>query len=194
MTAGVSLWASVSWHMQIGCSLTGTWNAEHVSTDFIIDPAFLCHPVDSRQLVRWLEADRLLPARRREQCIKHLLTLPEQIAVALSSNRISFDFVVEQGEERYYWEFHEQQHLKLTVARLELIYALDGSEYRVPRYLQRLLRDVWRVECFRDLTIVWHDWFERNKNSYVPAITRGFHEYHRPGTFSFRAFCAIQNR
>jgi hypothetical protein len=169
--------------------LVKSWDAELVPTAFVIDPTFTRLPVGSQQLVRWLEADRLLPAHRREQCIERLRDLPEQIVITLRSHRISFDFVVERGQERYYWEFHEQQHLKLADDRPQAVYAADGSMFRVPRYLQRLLRDVWRVKYFPNLTIVWHDWFAENRDSYVPVICRGFQEYHRPGMFSFRAFC-----
>ena len=166
------------------------WGTELVPTAFFIDPTFTRLPVDCRQLVRWLKADHLLPYLHRHECIKLLEKLPEKIVV-FDSRRISFDFVVERENERYYWEFHEEQHL-LKDNRPKVVFAEDGvRSYPVPRYLQRLLRDVWRVKHFSDFTIVWHDWFAENRGSYVPAISRGFQEHHRRGTFSFRAFCTV---
>ena len=175
---------------QFCAHIVEAWGAELVPTAFVIDPTLTHCPVDSRQIVRWLKADQLLPCRQRQECIKRLLDLPKRIVV-FGSRPISFDFVVQRENERYYWEFHEQQHFKLTDPRLRVVYAEDGSKYPVPRYLQRLLRDVWRVNNFPDFTIVWHDWFAENCDSYVPALGPGFQEHHRPGAFSFRTFCTL---
>lgn len=163
-----------------------------VNQHFEIDPRSLdCH-LDARELIACLEADRCLPAVKRQQCIGALRKLPAWIRVAREPSRISFDVVVERRGHVYYWEFHEEQHRTLAVDRLEPVYGPEGKEFRVPRYLQRLIRDIWRAKTFPDFTIVWSDWFETQRKSYDPSIAYGFREYHLPDKFSFGAFCARQ--
>jgi len=162
-----------------------------VNQRFTLDPKTLDSELDTRELLACLEADRSLPAVKRQRCIETLKTLPTQIRVAREISRISFDVVVERHGRIYYWEFHEKQHRTLTVDRPEPIYGPHGKEeFRVPRYLQRLIRDIWRIKAYPDLTIVWWDWFETHRASYDPSIAFGFREYQLPGEFSFGSFCS----
>ncbi len=154
------------------------------------DPAALDCLISTRGLLACLNADCCLPTVKRQECIDLVRTLPAQIRVAIELFRISFDIVVEQNGQPYYWEFHEQQHRSLLDGREKSIYGLNGEEYRVPRFLQRLVRDVWRVQAFPDFTIVWYDWFKTYKQSYKPVLSSGFREYRLPSQFSFEAFCA----
>ena len=155
-----------------------------------VDPRCLDKCVDRDKLVDWLEADKLLPATRRNRCIEVLRGCPSQLKVALEPSRISFDFVVMQDGQPYYWEFHERQHRELKKDRpWREIYRDDGSPLKVPRYLQRLVRDVWRVLYFRPYTIVWFDWFAANQASYLPSLQTGLNEFHIRDGFSFQKFC-----
>jgi hypothetical protein len=163
------------------------WRKEN----YLIPSAYLEKVVDAHQLIAWLEAETLLPSKKRQQCIQMLKGGPQQLKVAVQVSRISFDIVVVADERAYYWEFHEEQHRKLTVARKSKVYTLDGTAVEMPRYLQRLVRDVWRTLYFRPYTIVWSDWFEASAATYHVALSDGFQEFYKVGSFSFRRFCHI---
>jgi len=147
--------------------------------------------VDTHALVTWLETERLLPDAKCKQCIHVLKGCPAQIKIALKASQISFDIVVVRDQQAYYWEFHEEQHRRLTVSRTKKVFATDGRAIEVPRYVQRLVRDVWRTLHFRPYTIVWSDWFEENQLSYKATLGEGVQEFHKEGKFSFRRFCRI---
>ncbi|MGD0793823.1 MAG: hypothetical protein ABR920_18820 [Terriglobales bacterium] len=157
---------------------------------FALDPAKLNCPVSTPGLLACLNADCSLPKAKRQGCIDLVGRLPAQIRVATKPSRISFDLVVEHDGRTYYWEFHEEQHRRLTVRRARPVYRPNGEELWVPRFLQRLVRDVWRVKTFPDFTIVWCDWFETHRQSFDPVIAPGFREHYLPGRFSFEKFCA----
>lgn len=160
-----------------------------INKNFPIAPHYLDYFVDTNQLVASIQADQLLPKQKRQQCLEFLKTCPSLLRVASKPSQISFDIVIEQGDKLYYWEFHEEQHRRLTVDRIKKVFAPDGTAHEIPRYLQRLIRDVWRVQHFQSYTIIWSDWFAYNQMSYKPQLEEGFHEYYREGKFSFQAFC-----
>jgi hypothetical protein len=149
--------------------------------------------VDRDQLIVWLKADTLLSDAKRQDCIKRLQArrCPPQLKVALEPSKISFDFVIVQGDKTWYWEFHEEQHRTLKDARPKQVFARDGKPFDVPRYLQRLIRDVWRVLYVRPYTIVWFDWFAANQAIYLPSLQDGLYEFHLSDRFSFREFCQM---
>ena len=153
--------------------------------------AYLEKLVDTHQLIAWLETETLLPNTRRQQCVQILKGYPEQLKVALQVSRISFDIVVVADQQAYYWEFHEEQHRRLKVARMSKVFAPDGTAIEVPRYLQRLIRDVWRTLYFRPYTIVWSDWFAAHAATYRVALGDSFQEFYTAGRFSFREFCHL---
>lgn len=166
--------------------------AQVINNKFSIDPEYLNCFIQRNEIIAKLERDTLLPRQRRLKCLELLKKCPPQIKVTSNINRISFDIVIEQNQQIYYWEFQESQHRNLKNKKLKkspLIYnAIDNNGIEVPRYLQRLIRDVWRASCFPSYTIVWYDWFERNQHTYKPELKTHFDEMCLPGKFSFRAF------
>jgi hypothetical protein len=166
------------------------FGGELLNERFPLAPASLDYLLEKSQLITWLDADRCLALSRRQRCIDGLCELPSHIRIAMKATNVSFDVVIQQCGHTYYWEFHEQQHRSLTVDRLTPIYGLDGHEYRIPRFLQRLLRDVWRIKAFPNVSIFWDDWFARMSSCSQPSMIHGFREYHLPGKFSFKSFCA----
>jgi len=160
--------------------------------NFPLPAESLKNPVHTAQLLAALETDALLPARQRTQCIELLRICPPELAVALNPNRISFDLVVVAATESYYWEYHEEQHRRLTVTRPKQLYdARTHAPIPVPRFLQRLVRDIWRVQSFQPYTIVWKDWFGVHQYTYQPMLQAGLHEFALPGKFSFRSFYQV---
>lgn len=166
-------------------------NVKVVEQSFSIDRKSLDSLVNTEKLLAWLHADKLMPAAKRRKCLEILKSCPPQLKVALDVSQISFDFVLVQNGQTYYWEFHEEQHRKLTVERIQMVFAPDGSPFHVPRYVQRLVRDVWRTLYFRPYTIVWSDWFAANHGTFRPLLSDGFQEFHKISKFSFGVFCQV---
>lgn len=163
-------------------------HATVIHQNFPIPSHYLSQTIDTHRLIKCLQIDQILPAKARSECIRILNNCPSQLKVALTPSQISFDMVVKAGTDIYYWEFHEEQHWKLTVPRPQKVYTADNKPLEIPRYLQRLIRDIWRLEHFPAYTIVWHDWFEENQVQYAPELLKSIEEFHLPGKFSFRQF------
>jgi len=163
-------------------------HAEIVSSAPSVTDDYPDRYVDSQQLVEQLERDVLLPERKRRNCIEVLKSSRQLLR---PSSRITVDVIIEEDGTRSYWEFHEQQHRRLTITRNPKLYSSDGSFIEVPRYLQRLVFDVWRVQNLRPFTIVWYDWFKAHMDSFDPRLNDGFSEFYIQGKFNFGSFCQL---
>lgn len=164
-------------------------NAEYPAESYPIAEEYLEEFVHRASLLDALAQDENLPNKRRKKCIEILNDCPQNLRVTHNPASISFDLVITTDEDTYYWEFHEDQHRKLKVGRDSCIFdAETGEAITVPRYVQRLVRDVWRLEHFRPYTIIWKDWFEANQNTYTPELQPGLCEKSLPEKFSFRNF------
>lgn len=170
--------------------LTTHLGGELVLERFNLAPAALDCLLHKSEILACLEKDTLLSAVKRRRCIDEISSkLSAEIRIATDVSRVSFDAVIQQSGHTFYWEFHEKQHRGLTVDRPQAVYGANGEAYLVPRYVQRFLRDIWRIKAFPNLSIVWEDWFEKHRQAYKPCLDHGFHEYHLPEKFSFEEFC-----
>jgi hypothetical protein len=180
----------------IGQSIFVNWlryhfrEANYIEEAFPIKAIYLNNPVNKHALNLALIEDRFLPGDRKQHCSEVLINeCLDNIKVATTSKRISCDVVIKCDEEIFYWEFHEKQHRELTDNRHKKIYnAEDKKAIDVPRCLQRLIRDVWRVQTLGNYTIVWQDWFITNCFEFSPSLQTGFHEFSLPNKFSFSNF------
>lgn len=163
----------------------------HCPIDYGINPQYLKQYVDRDRVVAFLESDTNLPVKKRILCIQALGACPKQIKVTPFASNIGFDIVLENEGKVHYFEFHEKQHRSLSVSRPQKIYAPDNTEYLVPRFLQRFIRDIWRTMYFRPFTIIWFDWFAEHKNDYMPEFHNGLIEHHLENRFSFTDFCQL---
>lgn len=166
-------------------------SATVVKHRFPLEPKCLNSVVDTKKLIDWLKEDVLLPSSKNRQCIEWLKRCPAELRVATSARRVSFDVVLVQDGKPHYWEFHEQQHRRMTVNRPAMVFTPDGSPLCVPRYVQRLVRDVWRTLFFRPYNVVWWDYFADNFDIFGFPLGIGFREYINPGNFSFGEFCQL---
>lgn len=147
--------------------------------------------VDKNSLITALVKENYLPFNAKDSCLEILTAnhFPERIKIALNSKDISFDIVITSDEGTFYWEFHEKQHRALSDSRLKRIYNAENNEViSVPRYFQRLVRDVWRFQNFDPYTIVWQDWFIENCYTYKPQLQSDLYEYSLQNCFSFSEF------
>jgi hypothetical protein len=172
--------------------LHACFGGELLNERFPLAPSSLDYLLEKSALTTWLDADRSLALSRRLKCIDELSRLPAQIRVATKTTGISFDVVIQQAGHTYYWEYHELQHRNLKDDRPKIVYGSDEHEYAVSRCLQRLLRDVWRIKAFPNVSVVWDDWFVRVGSCSQPTMAHGFREYYLPDKFSFKSFCAQQ--
>jgi len=121
---------------------------------FRVDEHYLSNFVHKPSLLKALAKDKHFPAIKRENC-RQLLTECRATYLQVTPNPqyISFDVVMTDNGKTYYWEFHENQHRRLTVNRESNVYnAETGAAITVPRYIQRLVRDIWRIQHFRPYT------------------------------------------
>lgn len=161
--------------------------AESTREPYLLPSSALEHSVDTMRLAHALgRLPNAIRKGKRLEAISHLEALPRNVHVALSSRKISFDFVIDCAGQAYFVEYHERQHASFSVNRSAVVYDSDGTAIRVPRFVQRLVRDVWRIQAFGDVTIVWDDWFVQT-GSKAPPLKRGFHEYSLPGRFALRS-------
>ena len=146
--------------------------------------------LEVKKLILWLQKEQKLPVKKRTESLEILRKFPsEHLRVAFLPKEISFDIVLEKNQLFYYWEFQEKQHATLNIDRPKKVYTPDGEPVVVPRFFQRLMRDLWRLSFFRPYTSVWKDWFESEARiDECLEIAEGYREYHLPGKFSFKGF------
>lgn len=159
-----------------------------IQDDYPLPESILRQSVSRAELMRCLEKDTVLPIEAKNRCCSSLLACPESIIIAQQVNRVSVDFVVTQSGQPYFFEFHELQHRRLIDNRPKAVFDADGNPYEVPRCLQRLIRDIWRIQNLQPLSIVWSDWFEHNSGKYVPILGSNNREYSMPGAFCFESW------
>lgn len=161
--------------------------AIHVPEDYAIDRSLLTRSLEKRWVLDRIEKYPLLSFKKKDNCLSALKLLDNEIIVGLGDTRISCDIVIEEGGTPYFFEFHEKQHRIDSNKREKCVYDVNGLSYVVPRYMQRLLRDIWRCKNLDPYTIVWWDWFDKNKALYKPELHAGFREYACHDKFSFQS-------
>ena len=165
--------------------------ANYIKESYQIDKKYLDNFVDKNLLIKALEKNQYLTQAAKKKCLDKLRddACPTNIKVALNPASVSFDVVITSDDEIYYWEFHEDQHRKLSVTDYYYIYNAENDQpYSVPRYVQRLVRDVWRLQNFFPYTIIWKDWFLVNYDEYEPKLQLSFNEKVLKNKFSFESF------
>jgi hypothetical protein len=156
-----------------------------------LDPDLLNVTINAGKLLVSLESDNYLSPKRRTKCIEILRNLDcDEIQVALEISKVSFDYKIYYKDTYYYLELHEEQHRNLKDSRMKNIFC-DSMPIKVPRYLQRLARDCWRLKCAKEFgfnyTIIWFDYFNKHGTP-KDFLSEGIHEYYLPGKFSFKRF------
>lgn len=145
--------------------------------------------VNIAPIIESLRNDKYLPKKRKQNCIDVLQQLKlkhEKVVVFESENKISFDFTIKTNSDLFFFEFHEGQHKKLKVNRQSKIFDIQGNEIFIPRYLQRLLKDIWRWQNLSNYKIVWADWFDSSSNLISDLLEKGRIEYGLQNTFQFK--------
>lgn len=162
---------------------------EHVNENFLLSEHLLNKPLCISKVIRALELNNKLSTIKMQKTIQALSILPEKVMVARKIEEVSVDFTIKEDNHVHFIEFHERQHRYLSVSRLTSIYCLNNSKYQIPRFTQRLLKDIWRWENLPNYKIVWWDWFDKNKDTLniEELLSNNKMEYFINGKFSFSA-------
>lgn len=160
-------------------------NCKHINLNKKLNSNLLNSTVNTTNLIKQLGHNTTLTELKRNRLIQELFKLPENIHVIKSMSSISVDFVLIDGKNIQYIEFHEKQHRNMSDNRPKEIYDENLEPIKVPRFVQRFLKDIWRFENLENYKIVWWDWFEKNTN-YKNMITEPNQEYYLEGKFSFQ--------
>jgi hypothetical protein len=157
---------------------------KHIDLDKELNISLLNRTVNTVNLITKLRQNTTLTKLKRNRLIQELSKLPENIRVVKSISSISVDFVLVVGENIQYIEFHEKQHRNMSGKIPKDIYDENLEIIKVPRFVQRFLKDIWRYENLENYKIIWFDWFEQNKD-YNNFLTENKKEYYLGGKFRF---------
>lgn len=157
---------------------------------FEVEPEKMDQFLDVRKIMVWLENETKLPKKKVNESLEILKNFPsDELQIAFTPKEISFDIELEKDGNFYYWEFQEKQHATLNIDRPKKVYTPAGDPVIVPRFFQRLMRDLWRMSFFSPYTSVWKNWFESDaRTNECLDLGDGYREFHLPGKFSFKRF------
>lgn len=159
--------------------------ASPIEKPYRIAPEICQFTLCRNTLAAAVEHDNLLSGSKRAALLHSFRGLPASIRV-WGSRPVSCDLTVECDQGVFFYEFHEEQHRSLSVKRIESVYSSDGDKIEVPRFVQRFLRDCWRLMYLPNITFVWFDWFKQHEAAFKPILRPGHHEYYLEERFSFK--------
>jgi hypothetical protein len=145
--------------------LTSGEEFKHISENYKLSSFYLDHLVDTGELKTAISNNSRIKDLKKRALISGLDSLPNKVRVAKTMKDVSVDFVIEEHGSLTFVEFHEKQHYRLSDKRLKPIFSINHERFEVPRFLQRLIKDVWRWQNLPNFKIVWHNWFDLNKTS-----------------------------
>ncbi|MEK0337316.1 MAG: hypothetical protein QQN41_07775 [Nitrosopumilus sp.] len=149
----------------------------HLDTEYTLQECLSKKTLKIDMLLRKIEKSKFISNLKKNRCVEELKLLPNEIKVVRNIKEISVDFVIEFQNTVYFVEFNENQHRIDSNKRCNKIYDLNNKPINIPRYLQRLLRDIWRWQYLKNYTIVWLDWFAVNKTTDIDYLNRENTEY-----------------
>lgn len=160
----------------------------HIERNYPLPISLLEKKINVRDVEQKLIKCDEISIKKKKAVLESLATLPKEVLVAKAISEVSVDFVfIDKNDEITFLEFHEKQHRNLSVSRATPIFDEFGNRYEIPRYSQRLLKDIWRVEHLLNFKIIWWDWFESNPNISLEKITENLEsELYIDHKFSFK--------
>ncbi|MBT3635261.1 MAG: hypothetical protein HN528_13065 [Candidatus Marinimicrobia bacterium] len=159
-------------------------SSKHINKEYQLPNTIPPIPINTLQLIDNLERNEFLTPYKKEKVQLELKILPDMVLVVNETTNISVDFAIVHNNTSYFIEFHEKQHRIDSNKRCNKVYDLDGTPINVPRYLQRLFRDIWRWRVLNNYTIVWYDWFAANMRNNEPSYLNSCNmEFSLPNKF-----------
>jgi hypothetical protein len=142
----------------------------HIRRKYPLPSELLAKSINTADIISSLMQVKCISELKKNNCLKELNRLPKQIRIIKSLEDISVDITIKVKNKIHYIEFHESQHRIDSNKRIKYIYDCENNPIPVPRYLQRLLRDIWRWKFLPNYTIVWFDWFKSNNKFPVTEL------------------------
>lgn len=161
---------------------------KHIEENYLLPISHLDKKINVRNIEQKVLKSDQISIKKKQSVLESLATLPEEVLVAKKISDVSVDFVfIDKNDEIIFIEFHEKQHRNLSVSRATPIFDEFGNRHEIPRYSQRLLKDIWRVENLTNFKIIWWDWFDLNPNITLEKITKNLeNEFNINQKFSFQ--------
>lgn len=131
----------------------------------ILDSNLINKELNIEYIIEKIKNCSNLKDSKKIKCINSLIKVNKSIKVIKKIEDISVDFaIIDNNNKIYLIEYNENQHYIDSNTRKTKIYDNLNNEIKIPRFLQRLLRDIWRWKYLDNYCIVWKNWFELNKN------------------------------
>lgn len=134
----------------------------HIRENYQLPESLIQNLLSVPDIIKRIEFSKSINKKKKEISLAYLGTLPKYVKVASTIADLSIDIVIKDNGKLTYIEFHEKQHKQLSGYYLTPIFSEAGERYEIPRFLQRLIKDVWRWDNLENYKIVWHNWFDIN--------------------------------
>ncbi|MFT3934419.1 MAG: hypothetical protein QM726_12430 [Chitinophagaceae bacterium] len=156
----------------------------HVDENYLLDSHYIDKHISTTRILKFINKSTFISDKKKAIAFEVLSKLPQNIKVAKEISDLSIDYVIKDKNHLTFIEFHEKQHYRLSDYRLRPIFTTDNERREIPRFLQRLMRDIWRWENLRNFKIVWHNWFDKNQKTLVKFHKDQNEEFVLPNKFS----------
>lgn len=160
----------------------------HINQTYLLSEQEFLNPlINIRRIENLLLNFDKLSLEKKANVLSILNKLPDTVRVAEKNNLVSVDFlIIDENNKKCFIEFHEKQHRNLSVTRLTPIFDNKFNRYEIPRYVQRFLKDIWRIENLTNYKVVWFDWFQANQEyNAIELLSSEKKEFFEHGRFSF---------
>lgn len=159
----------------------------HIKENYRLPSLLLNNKINVREIEGQLLDFDKISHRKKQSVLESLSILPNEVFVAKTIADVSVDYVfIDENNETVFIEFHEKQHKNLSGSRMTPIFDEIGNRFEIPRYTQRLLKDIWRCNNLDNYKIVWWDWFETNRSVTLEELLKSSkNEFHLENKFSF---------
>lgn len=156
----------------------------HIDENYQLDKSYIDRLILTANVVEYINKSKVISDKKKAIALEYLAQLPNKIKVAKDISDLSIDFVINDKSHFTYIEFHEKQHHRLSDYRLRPIFSKNNERFEIPRFLQRLIKDIWRWENLSNFKIVWHNWFDKNQKSLINFHKGQNEEFVLPNKFS----------
>jgi hypothetical protein len=159
-------------------------NPNHIDENYRLDQVYIDRLILTNKVSDFVTKSNLIPDKKKAIALEALSRLPDKVKVAKDISDLSIDFVIKNNEHLTFIEFHEKQHYRLSDYRLRPIFSSKDERFEIPRFLQRLMKDLWRWENLNNFKIVWHNWFDKNQKALLKFHKDKNEEFVLPNKFS----------
>jgi len=163
---------------------SGYKNITHIDKNYKLPDEYINKLIDTNELFISIETSQHIAEKKKKIIREFLNNLPNKIKVAKNITNLSVDIVIDDNGQLTFIEFHEKQHYRLSDKRLKPIFSKLDERYEIPRFLQRLIKDIWRWENLTNYKIVWQNWFENTHDLTIKFDEKKNEEFVLPNKFS----------